>query len=51
MAISFNDIPNTIRVPLAYIEFDNSGALTARRPFPTSCWSSASRTRTRRLPR
>lgn len=34
MAISFNDIPNTIRVPLAYIEFDNSGALTGTAAVP-----------------
>ncbi len=26
MAISYNDIPNANRVPLAYIEFDNSKA-------------------------
>lgn len=26
MAISYNEIPNAIRVPLAYIEFDNSKA-------------------------
>ncbi len=26
MAISYNDIPNAIRVPLAYIEFDNTQA-------------------------
>lgn len=34
MAISFNDIPDTIRVPLAYIEFDNSGALTGTAAVP-----------------
>lgn len=34
MAISFNEIPNTIRVPLAYIEFDNSGALTGTAAVP-----------------
>ncbi len=34
MAISFNDIPNTIRVPLAYIEFDNSGALVGTAAVP-----------------
>ncbi|GAA4651681.1 phage tail sheath subtilisin-like domain-containing protein [Kistimonas scapharcae] len=28
MSISFNDIPNTVRVPLAYIEIDNSGAIS-----------------------
>ena len=28
MAISFNGIPNAIRVPLAYIEFDNSRAVS-----------------------
>lgn len=28
MSIGFNDIPNNIRVPLTYIEFDNSGAIT-----------------------
>ncbi len=27
MAISFNDIPSTLRVPWCYIEFDNSGAI------------------------
>lgn len=27
MAISFNNIPSTIRIPWVYIEFDNSGAL------------------------
>ena len=27
MAISFNDIPSNARVPLTYIEFDNSGAV------------------------
>ena len=27
MAISFNQIPGDIRVPLCYVEFDNSGAL------------------------
>ncbi|WP_238544432.1 hypothetical protein [Avibacterium paragallinarum] len=26
MAISYNEIPNAIRVPLAYIEFDNTQA-------------------------
>ena len=34
MAISFNNIPNTIRVPLVYIEFDNSGALTGTAAVP-----------------
>lgn len=34
MAISFNNIPNTIRVPLVYIEFDNSGALTGTAGVP-----------------
>lgn len=34
MAISFNDIPDTIRVPLAYIEFDNSGALSGTAAVP-----------------
>lgn len=29
MAISFNQIPSSIRVPLCYVEFDNSGALTS----------------------
>lgn len=28
MAVSFNTIPNTVRVPLAYVEFDNSQAIT-----------------------
>lgn len=28
MAISFNGVPNAIRVPLAYIEFDNSKAVS-----------------------
>lgn len=28
MAVSFNQIPSSIRVPLCYVEFDNSGALT-----------------------
>lgn len=28
MAISFNDIPDTLRVPLAYVEFDNSQAVS-----------------------
>ncbi|WP_299733990.1 phage tail sheath subtilisin-like domain-containing protein [uncultured Endozoicomonas sp.] len=28
MSISFNDIPNTVRVPLAYIEIDNTGAIS-----------------------
>lgn len=28
MAISFNSIPNGIRVPFAYVEIDNSGAVT-----------------------
>jgi phage tail sheath gpL-like len=28
MTISFNQVPNGIRVPFAYIEFDNTGALT-----------------------
>lgn len=27
MAISFNQIPSALRVPLCYVEFDNSGAL------------------------
>ena len=29
MAISFNQIPSSTRVPLCYVEFDNSGALTS----------------------
>lgn len=29
MAVSFNQIPSSIRVPLCYVEFDNSGALTS----------------------
>jgi phage tail sheath gpL-like len=28
MSVSFNDIPSTIRVPLVYIEFDNSRAVS-----------------------
>ncbi|MFQ1041435.1 phage tail sheath C-terminal domain-containing protein [Gilliamella sp. CG16] len=28
MTVSFNTIPNTVRVPLAYVEFDNSQAIT-----------------------
>ena len=28
MAVSFNAIPADIRVPLTYIEFDNSGAVS-----------------------
>lgn len=28
MAVSFNTIPNTVRVPLTYVEFDNSQAIT-----------------------
>ncbi|ATG74442.1 phage tail protein [Zobellella denitrificans] len=28
MAVSFNEIPGNLRVPLAYVEFDNSGAVT-----------------------
>lgn len=28
MAISYNDIPSALRVPLAYIEFDNSKAVS-----------------------
>ena len=28
MAISFDNIPTTIRVPLAYVEFNNENALT-----------------------
>jgi phage tail sheath gpL-like len=28
MTISFNDIPSTVRVPLVYIEFDNTNAVT-----------------------
>ncbi|MEG2173835.1 MAG: hypothetical protein RRY29_11360 [Desulfovibrionaceae bacterium] len=27
MPISFNQIPGNLRVPLAYVEFDNSGAI------------------------
>ena len=27
MAISFNEIPTTIRVPFVYVEFDNSRAV------------------------
>ena len=34
MAISFDNIPATLRVPLAYIEFDNSGALTGTAAVP-----------------
>lgn len=34
MPISFNNIPTTIRVPLAYIEFDNSGALVGTPAVP-----------------
>ena len=29
MAVSFNQIPSDVRVPLCYVEFDNSGALMA----------------------
>lgn len=29
MAVSFNQIPSSLRVPLCYVEFDNSGALMA----------------------
>ncbi|MDC9594271.1 phage tail sheath subtilisin-like domain-containing protein, partial [Xenorhabdus sp. IM139775] len=32
MALSFNDIPSNIRVPLCYIEFDNSAAVTGTPP-------------------
>lgn len=34
MSVSFNDIPSTIRVPLAYIEFDNSHALAGTPAVP-----------------
>lgn len=35
MAISFNGIGNNVRVPLTYIEFDNSGAV---RGTPVMAW-------------
>lgn len=30
MSIAYETIDNTVRVPLAYIEFDNSGAVKGR---------------------
>ena len=34
MSISFNDIPNNLRVPLTYIEFDNTGAVSGTPAMP-----------------
>lgn len=34
MTISFNTIPNNLRVPLAYVEFDNSRAVTGTPAMP-----------------
>lgn len=34
MAISFNDIPNNLRVPLTYIEFDNTKAVSGTPAMP-----------------
>lgn len=40
MTISFKDIPDNIRVPLCYIEFDNSAAVkgTPQVLHKTYCW-------------